>query len=308
MKRRSDISVIIPAYNAAAFIRETLDSVLTQSSMPLEVLIVNDGSTDDTRPIIDRYAKEHPQLFITVFNQENKGIGAARNKGLFEAKGHFVAFLDADDLWYPKKLEEVQGIIARYPKVDVIYHNEIEFDMLGNRRILRYKKISGDAFSSLLFSGNRLSTSATTVNHTLAVDIGGFSENLNFNGAEDYEFWLRLAKHGGKFFHLNEILGKYRRSSTGITTRVEYHASNSFNVVHHHLKRLFKDGKLSESEYRRVLRSKMAKNAAGVGRTYFLAGDFDKAIQYYITSIKRWPLYWKAYVRLIQSLIRQFLA
>ena len=308
MKRSSEISVIIPAYNAGVFIRETLDSVLTQTLMPLEVLVVNDGSSDDTKSIIGRYAKEHPQLPITIFNQKNKGIGAARNKGLFKATGHFVAFLDADDLWYPNKTKAVQNIIARYPKVDVIYHNEIEFNMFGNEKLLSYKKLSGDAFYSLLFSGNKLSTSATTVNRALAVDIGGFSENLSFNGAEDYEFWLRLAKNGGIFFHLDEILGKYRRSSAGITTRVEYHASNSFNVVNHHLRQLFEEGKLNASEYRRVLRSKMSKNAAGVGRTYYLAGDFNKAIQYYITSIKRWPLYWKGYVRLIQSLIRQLLA
>ncbi|MBK8993570.1 MAG: glycosyltransferase family 2 protein, partial [Gammaproteobacteria bacterium] len=102
------VSVVIPAYNAAAFIERAVDSVLTQSYRSREVLVVNDGSTDRTGEVLARYGSA-----IRVIDQPNGGLSSARNRGIREARGEFVALLDADDRWLPEKLErQVQAMVA----------------------------------------------------------------------------------------------------------------------------------------------------------------------------------------------------
>lgn len=301
------ISVVIPAFNAASCITNAFDSVREQSITPFEVLITNDGSTDRTESVIKQYAEKNPQFPIDLAGQPNKGIGAARNNGLFRAKGDFVAFLDADDRWYPEKLEAVVGALSRNPDKDVIYHNEIHIDINGKEKAKSYGKILGTAYDSLLFSNIRLSTSATVVRRSLSVKIGGFSQRMDFNSAEDYDFWLRLAKNGATFYYLDKILGEYRRSPTSISTRIEYHLNNSYNVFCHHIKMMYREGQISKSKYERKVRARTGKRDTAIARSYYLCGQPGKAVQLYIRCIKQWPFYWKTYAGLILALRSHFL-
>ena len=110
------VSVIIPTYNRAEYLPDAIDSVLAQTFRDFEVIIIDDGSTDNTREIIEKYIKRYPQI-IRPFYQMNSGASVARNKGIEEARGEYIAFLDSDDVWLSKKLERQVSVLERDKKI-----------------------------------------------------------------------------------------------------------------------------------------------------------------------------------------------
>lgn len=296
-------SVVIPAYNSEPFIAKALDSVRAQSFADYEVVITNDGSKDGTAEAIEAYGRRYPDFPLRLASQQNKGIGGARNNGIFRAAGRFIAFLDADDYWHPAKLEKMARFLGGKPQVDVAYHDEIEVAGDGTRRPLCYDEVREPAYQDLLFRGNRLSTSATVVRRELAREIGGFSENLDFNSAEDYEFWLRLARAGARFAHLPEVLGEYHRVEGSITRKIEYHHRNIFNVVTHHLELMRADGTCSDSFLERMYRRKKAEHLATLGRALAAAGAKDQALRSHFEALRVDPLCWKTYTKLVRTLL-----
>ncbi|WP_224963352.1 glycosyltransferase family 2 protein [Geomonas subterranea] len=304
MSNTIKFSVVIPAYNAAPFIEKALDSVRNQSYPAFEVLITDDGSKDDTGEVVRRYAEKHPSFPVRYARQENKGIGGARNNGLFRAAGDFIAFLDADDLWYPAKLEKIAQFALQNRTLDVIYHDEVETSSDGSKRILHYHALRDPVFEHLLFVGNQLSTSATSVRRELAQSISGFSESPEFNSAEDYEFWLRLAKAGARFGHLSEVLGEYLRVEGCVTSRIEYHHGNVFNVVSHHLDQLSQEKAYPDSLLRRVYKARRGQNRFILGMEYCKLGEFKRAWNNYLEALALRPFWWKTYAALLQLLLK----
>jgi glycosyltransferase involved in cell wall biosynthesis len=116
------VSVVIPAYNGASFLAEALDSVLGQTRPPEEVVVVDDGSTDGTAAVAARYGAP-----VLVHRQANRGIGAARNAGVALTSGDHIAFLDADDLWEPRKLERQLELLAKDPDLEIVFGHLAEF-------------------------------------------------------------------------------------------------------------------------------------------------------------------------------------
>lgn len=110
------VSVIIPAFNAAKYLAEALDSALAQTYLPVEILLIDDGSTDNTAGIVKKYGDK-----IRYFYQENQGIGAARNTGVHLAEGDYISFLDADDYWTPDKLEKQMAVLAANPEIQLVF-------------------------------------------------------------------------------------------------------------------------------------------------------------------------------------------
>ena len=300
-------SVVIPAYNAEGFIEHALDSIRNQILQPKEVLVTNDGSNDDTALVVSKYSQKYPEIPIALRSQENKGIGAARNNGLFCSTGDFVAFLDADDIWYPNKLACVDTVLKRDLDIGVVYHNEVVVDSSGKRNAIKYGAIQGNSYRHLLYHGNRVSTSAAVVSRPLALQLGGFSEDMRFNGAEDYDFWLRLAKDGARFHYLDQVHGEYRRRPGGVTERFEYHANNAHNVVRHHLEAMRQEGIINDFRYRCLLRWCHGRREGKIGRAFYLSGNPKKAFSFYLRSIKYWPLSWKNYAGLMLCIRELFL-
>ena len=111
-----------------------------------------------------------------MINQKNQGQTRARNAGIEKATGDYIAFLDADDMWHPTKLEKILNVINSNPTVDIVYHNELVRSIKGQIKLLKYGKIKGDSFRNVLFKGNKLSTSATVVRRSIALKTGGFSK------------------------------------------------------------------------------------------------------------------------------------
>jgi len=181
-----EVSIIIPTYNRGWIIKEAIESVLAQDFIDFELIVVDDGSTDNTSEILDSYRED-----ITVFRQNNKGVSAARNRGLSEASGRFIAFLDSDDLWLPKKLSRQVDFFNSNP--DALICQTEELWVRNNMRInpkKRHKKLSGMIFERSL-ALCLISPSAVMIRRSLFDEIGVFDETLPV--CEDYDLWLRIS-------------------------------------------------------------------------------------------------------------------
>jgi glycosyltransferase involved in cell wall biosynthesis len=226
------VSVVIPAFNAAAFIERTLDSVRAQTWREYEIVVVDDGSSDETAGVVGSYLSRHC-LNGRCLRQKNRGIAGARNAGMEAAGGTFVALLDHDDIWYADKLAVVMREFEGHPESDLVYHRE---HIVRDGKVVRVSQnqgTSGDMYRFLLLSGNRLSPSATVFRRDKALSIGGFREDRRFDTAEDYDFWLRLSQVG-KFRFVDRVLGEYQLVDGAASGRVEYHHANLENVLRDH--------------------------------------------------------------------------
>lgn len=212
------ISIVIPTYNHAHFLKRALDSVRLQTYPHWQLIVVNNYSEDDTIQVIEVMADSRIQLI----NFRNHGvIAASRNEGIRHASGQYVAFLDSDDQWYPTKLAACVAVLES--GVDVVCHSEHWVYEDGLKKRVNYGPERQAQYERLLYRGNCLSTSATMVRKTLLDKLGGFCIDAQFVTAEDYELWLRLAKNGARFQFIEDVLGEY----------TIYHASASGNVLKH---------------------------------------------------------------------------
>jgi glycosyltransferase involved in cell wall biosynthesis len=203
------VTVIIPTYNSADSLADAIDSVLRQRFHDFELLVVNDGSTDHTRAVLDRYGER-----IGVVEQNNRGIGAARNAGLKLAHGEYVAFLDADDCWHPDMLEQAASALDAELGCVLAYSNCELVDWSG--RSLTTTMIGADqahppSLEELLHRLWPIMPSAVLMRRSVLHDCGGFSELFRGYGFEDVHCWL-LARERGRFAYLPDPLVRWRVS------------------------------------------------------------------------------------------------
>lgn len=183
------VSVIIPSYNSAKYLSEAIDSALNQTFKDFELIVVDDGSTDNTAEILSKYGNK-----IRCFSQENKGVSAARNRGIRESKGEYIAFLDSDDIWLPKKLELQMQKLSNNPEYTWSYCDKISVFEDGikeedNNNLI--KPLEGYIFDHLLVK-NFIPTPSVIIKRGCFESAGLFDENLLH--LEDYDLFLRLAK------------------------------------------------------------------------------------------------------------------
>jgi glycosyltransferase involved in cell wall biosynthesis len=209
------VSVVIPVYNAGRFVREALESVFSQTYRPIEVIVVNDGSTDNSEKILDEYAGR-----IRYFRQENAGPSAARNLGIEKARGEWVAFQDADDLWDAGKLEvqlsAVQGDEA------IVHCDMRDIDEFGH--VLRPSCMKNRQWAILgpttledMLVGCGILMSTAVVKRASLQAVGGF-DRTNRCGCEDFQLWLYLAASGYKFRYVDKAMASYRQHDGSFST------------------------------------------------------------------------------------------
>ncbi len=180
------VNVIIPTYNRDWMVKESIDSVLAQDFNDFELIVVDDGSTDNTPEILDSYRQD-----INVIRQGNRGVSAARNAGIAKASGRFIAFLDSDDLWLPDKLSLQVDFFNSNPSALICQTEEIW--IRNNVRInpkIKHKKPSGMIFEPSL-ALCLVSPSAVIIKRSLFDEVGLFDETLP--ACEDYDLWLRIS-------------------------------------------------------------------------------------------------------------------
>lgn len=178
-------SVIIPAFNREVFLKKAIPSVLGQTFKDFELIIIDDGSSDNTHSLISSYNDQR----ISYIYQDHKGVSCARNKGLSAAKGDFIAFLDSDDWWTLNKLERVKNFIEDFPEIKIFHTEEVWY---RNGRLLKqlkkHKKPSGSVYKNAL-PLCCISISTAAIKKDVFSDVGTFDESLE--ACEDYDFWLR---------------------------------------------------------------------------------------------------------------------
>lgn len=208
------VSVITPAYNVAPYIAETIESALSQTFSDLELIVVDDGSSDGTFDIASDYARRDGR--VQLVRQANGGISAARNRALRIASGSHVAILDGDDVWSPRYLERQMGILAAHPEIDVVTGNGW---FLGGPKDGQPARPWPDrrgapALRSLL--EDETAVFIMSVFRRRVYDIvGDFDESMRTN--EDYDFWIRAALAGCRFERNDEPLGYYRRREDSLS-------------------------------------------------------------------------------------------
>lgn len=208
-----NISIIIPTYNRKSFLIHAINSVLNQTYQNLELIIIDDGSSDKTENIIK---KKYPK--IKFYKQKNKGVSAARNKGIKMASCKWIAFLDSDDRWHPRKLENQINYLLTHPRYKICHTDEIWIRKgIRINQHKKHKKHGGHIFDKCL-DLCRISPSSVIIHKDIFNKVGLFNEKLPV--CEDYDLWLRIAekfpvlyldekltiKYGG---HLNQLSKKY---------------------------------------------------------------------------------------------------
>jgi glycosyltransferase involved in cell wall biosynthesis len=185
---KSLVTVVIPVYNGEKYLEETLLSALASIQNPLEIIVVNDGSTDNSLAIASKFAKNHP--IIKIVNQQNAGISAALNAGCQASNGNYLFPLGADDLISQNYLSEAAKILDQQPSVKVVYCNAEKFGNFGRKEwVLK-------PFSRNLLARDNMIFACSLFRKSDWKAVSGFSEDMKM-GREDWEFWIKMLKNGG---------------------------------------------------------------------------------------------------------------
>lgn len=229
-----DISVVVPTYNSSRFIEAALDSIAAQSLAPREIIVIDDGSTDDTFEHVQRWQTK-TKLDVTLLKQTNQGVSAARNHGIRNATGDWIALLDADDIWLAEHLTRLAEAVHVYTELIAVFADGVYFDsekktesppIARDKALLASEVGCGDKvhrlganFFEILLPGLFFPPSAFMFRRGVALKVGLFDESIK--ASEDREFILRLSR-AGQFAFVDEVLAKLRIHETNLS-----HPSNA---------------------------------------------------------------------------------
>ncbi|MGC1456589.1 MAG: glycosyltransferase family A protein [Nitrospirota bacterium] len=296
------VSVIIPLFNKARFIRRSLDSVLMQTIKDYEVIVVDDGSTDDGPEIVAGYGDRR----IRLIRQENRGVSAARNAGIKAASGHYIAFLDADDTWKTNYLEIVASLIERYPGAGA-YATAYEI-VRRNGMVVRpeYKGVPRQPWQGLLPSYFRSSlgtppvcSSATTVPKYVIHEVGFFPVGIPLG--EDLDMWGRIALRYPIAF-CNKIGASYIQDDQHPGSRHHYYITNPEAVFVRSAREAIGRGEIRTADLS-DLTEYMVKLQLAVGYDCLVEGGNPAAARKILLNTRPATahLKWKKYRTLLQT-------
>lgn len=270
------VSVVIPAYNSAATIVRAVESVLCQCEPNLEIIVVDDGSTDGTAELL---AVRYPEQVI-VIRQENRGAAAARNRGIAAARGEYVAFLDADDEWMPEKLrlqiaqmEANLGAALCFADMSHWEHGrEVNSSYLRERGM---GACGGSIFNHLL-QECFIFTPTVVVRRTVFEAVGSFDESLRI--CEDYDLWLRIAERFELIFVDAPLLKRHRTGANLTGNRLLF--AQCLVVLFERLLERQKGSRVRE----RIITSRLADAHYNLAYEYREAGDLRRSLTHYLAS------------------------
>lgn len=289
------VSVVIASYNMAQYLPVALRSAMDQSYRDIEILVIDDGSTDDTQDVMRSFLDDTRVRYI---RQENGGQARAKNRGIQEAKGAFVAFLDADDLWVPTKLES-QIPLFQAEAVGTVFSRSIEVDAHGvDVRLLEFPIYRGWVSGELLVF-NFVGFSTSVVRKRCFERLGNFREDLGMG--IDYEMWLRLSAHY-QFDFVDAPLVRYRVWSGQMSKNFERRYRNGIQIMGEFLARC--PGVVEESVQRHAWAHTYTGFADSVRRD---EGRTKAALGHYLRALRHRPTYipaWKGMVKLLLGVRR----
>jgi glycosyltransferase involved in cell wall biosynthesis len=271
------ISVIIPAYNVASYIGETLETVFAQSFTDYEVIVVNDGSpeTAQLEHVLAPYLNR-----LRYIKQENRGASAARNTGLQLSHGEFIAFLDADDLWLPDYLGEQMNFIRAHGYDLVCADASIFSESAHDEKTYMQALMTGApatgeiTFLGLLSAEQSLITSGVVARREPIFEVGLFDEALR--NAQDFDLWLRLARHGARLAYQQKVLLRYR-SRAGSLSGTDINIHRRELRVYNKVEKLYELTSAERAEVSPLIANRRAVLEFELGKLYLAQGEFPNA-------------------------------
>jgi len=219
------VSIIVANYNYGHYLAEALDSIRAQSISDWEAVIVDDGSTDDSIAIAERYLKDSR---FRLIRQQHQGQPQTKNRGISEARGEFIAFLDADDRWLPTKLEKQLAIFRGRSNVGLVYTRRGFIDPSGTCCGIDQRPMYHGIVLNQLFRDNFVCFSSVLLPRAVITQVGQFDEGLQLS--IDYDWWLRIAR-SYEFVGINEPLVEYRTGHANLSRRVAERLDTAMQIM-----------------------------------------------------------------------------
>lgn len=284
------VSIITPTYNRAAFLGTAIESVLAQTYPHFEHIVVDDGSTDDTPALMERYLRDGRVRYLS---QSNQGQSVARNLAIEHCSGEFICFLDSDDSWFPDKLREQVALFHAHPEAGVVYSDYVFVDEKGNELAMQnMARYSGKVTAELL-ADNFISMNTTMTRAAVIREVGGFAPDDRLS--EDYGLWLRVSTRA-TFLYAPRLWARYRVMADQLSSQT--------------LPRLYSNERLLEAFLESEPHGLSAREIR-IGRLQFLIrkartlsaeGESAAALRAIAQALGRAPLSpqpWRAIVRVI---------
>jgi glycosyltransferase involved in cell wall biosynthesis len=264
------VSVVIPTYNRRLLLERALASVFAQSRRDFEIIVVDDGSTDDTKAMVQASGE------VRYFCQANAGPAKARNTGIREARGDFIAFLDSDDLWHPDFLAVQTDVLEHHPKVALT----CTASTVGNKEAKHFPRTQelfvGD-FYFKLYNESFVRTPATVVRRECLDDVGYFNDAYRW--CEDHDLWLRIA-HKFPIAYVNRCLVSIGRHGDNLSRNVATALDEHLKIAIEVLEKNYDPSRISE----RIYDARLAKRYLQFSQIYLTRGDKAEA----------WDCLWRA--------------
>ncbi len=278
MKRRPQVSVVIPAYQSESRIGETLERLAQQTFADFEVIVVDDGSTDATSEIVRRFAAKDPRVRLVA--RPNGGIAAARNRGIEASEGELIAFLDDDDRWHPQKLELQVARIREVPEASVVACFSALVDPEGLLLGWRIGGVTeGNVYREMLEWDMVSGGSVVLVTRRALEEVGGFDVDLSIR--EDWDLWIRLARRH-IFTCVPQALVGYTRRLDGVSQNHERMIDGGRVVL---VKVRREDPSIRDGEHREFL----AHDIFAIACFCLIAGQRREAWHYLLRALRTGP-------------------
>lgn len=291
MKKDFLISVVIPVFNSEKYITECLDSVLSQSYKNLEIIIVDDGSTDKTVELINGYKSD----LIKVYSQKNSGQAIARNVGVEKATGEWIAFIDSDDKWFKDKIEMQLEYCEKYVWSHSDYYFIGDIHKPQTRSSYFVSNQSGYAFDKLVIE-NTIATSSVIIKKSIFQEFGGF--NTAYRALQDWDLWLKVSKEY-EIGYLDKPLAEYRVHSSSVSRSTRKTFPYHMEVI----SRIFSDEGIA-ADKKHLKRNALSQSCQICSQISEQEGDYIFAIDCAIKSLIFQPSLLKRYVRVVKIIIK----
>jgi glycosyltransferase involved in cell wall biosynthesis len=278
MEKEVKVSIVIPTYNSARYVTAAIESVLAQTFKDFEILVIDDGSTDETREVLKKYAAPVRYLYKT-----NGGVSSARNYGIEQARGKYIAFLDADDLWMPEKLEKQLAVMEADKEIGLCYAATEKVDEnLAPISVIEARAFD-DYCEALLLNLNIVagSCSSAIVRRDVARQTEGF--DAEFSTCADWEYWLRLSLLT-KFAPITECLVKYRVVAGSMSSNPYVSKRDTLGV----LNKFFALPDLPE-KYKQLENKALSNNLMVVSGEFLHNGKLGESLSCMWKSLRLYP-------------------
>jgi len=277
------VSILIPSYNAAHFLPMALESVLSQTYPDFEAIVIDDGSTDNTREVVKGFMAKSPK--IKYFFQENQGLPSARNRGIKESTGEYLALLDADDQWLPNRLQEGVKVLDADKTVGLVHANITFMDADNHVISIPQRKVeflNGNVFDHIFLRNADISCPTVIFRKDCCDAVGLFDTKLTGLGCEDRDLWLRIAQKY-PFAYIDRVLANYRVTANSMSRNIQKMIQARLYVVDKYCP----EHDTSKAELRQKALSKIYRD---LGDDALLKKDFAHARHEYEKAIRYDPL------------------